>query len=168
MSVEYVKTEEGLPPVAVVEKPRWTPAKIDQRREDLHHQWLSLRLRHRRRPHEPRRQTVPGDFTVHRRRRHTGLRTRAQAQEARHGRTGHLGAFLLRCARARRCPPRRTRPRVHPPHGQPADRAHAHRFGNTGRRQSSTCMDGRIRLHPASVRADDRSSPSTPADTSTS
>lgn len=28
MSVEYVRTEEGLPPVAVVEKPRWTPVKI--------------------------------------------------------------------------------------------------------------------------------------------
>lgn len=28
MSVEYVKTEDDLPPVAVVEKPRWTPAKI--------------------------------------------------------------------------------------------------------------------------------------------
>ena len=28
MSVEYVKTEESLPPVAVVERPRWTPAKI--------------------------------------------------------------------------------------------------------------------------------------------
>ena len=28
MSVEYIKTEDDLPPVAVVEKPRWTPAKI--------------------------------------------------------------------------------------------------------------------------------------------
>ncbi|WP_293877804.1 carbon starvation CstA family protein [uncultured Brevibacterium sp.] len=28
MSVEYVKTDEALPPVAVEEKPRWTPGKI--------------------------------------------------------------------------------------------------------------------------------------------
>ena len=28
MSVEYVKTDENLPPVAVVERPRWTPTKI--------------------------------------------------------------------------------------------------------------------------------------------
>ncbi|WP_101652073.1 carbon starvation CstA family protein [Brevibacterium ihuae] len=28
MSVEYVKTDENLPPVAVVERPRWTPVKI--------------------------------------------------------------------------------------------------------------------------------------------
>ena len=28
MSVEYIKTEGDLPPVAVVEKPRWTPAKV--------------------------------------------------------------------------------------------------------------------------------------------
>ncbi|GAA4385250.1 MULTISPECIES: carbon starvation CstA family protein [Brevibacterium] len=28
MSVEYVKTDETLPPVAVVERPRWTPTKI--------------------------------------------------------------------------------------------------------------------------------------------
>ncbi|MFE3961331.1 carbon starvation CstA family protein, partial [Nocardia sp. NPDC059091] len=28
VSVEYVKTEEGLPPVGVVEKPRWTPGRI--------------------------------------------------------------------------------------------------------------------------------------------
>lgn len=28
MSVQYIKTDEALPPVAVEEKPRWTPAKI--------------------------------------------------------------------------------------------------------------------------------------------
>ena len=28
MSVEYVKTDESLPPVGVIERPRWTPGKI--------------------------------------------------------------------------------------------------------------------------------------------
>lgn len=28
MSVEYVRTDDSTPPVAVVEKPRWTPGRI--------------------------------------------------------------------------------------------------------------------------------------------